>query len=542
MLFKDQQFEQELKNLNIDYKLEKLSDNFAVLYILLSEIEMVGSIASILSAQRIESIIRLAPLSQISLGTSGGVVGNEIIGANFFKQNPNINVTGKGVIIAIADSGIDYLHPDFIYPDGTSKILYLWDQTKDGNPPKGYYIGTEYTNEDINRAIRERDDSLSVDEEGSGTMLSGICAGLGNLNSDYQGVANEASLIVIKLKKYNGNYINSSLFIASEYATAKALELNMPLVFNISQGSNESVAITTLTLRNTLFFERGICAVSGVGNEGNTQTHTSGVIEFNGSEEYIELELSEDESYVEVQIWIDRPDKVNCEIISPTGETSKLLQASAYTLLRGVYDFEQTEYLMVTSYPTTFSGQQQITINLTNVKKGIWKIKLIGIDINSGIYNAYLSNRVFLKPGTKFRESTPEKTINYPATYEDIISVGAYDTINNTIWPTSSRGPTIDYIQAPELVAPGVNIIAPYPGEKYARISGTAPAAAYVAGSIALFLQYVLVENRYPKKAFTQNIATYLKAGAMRSDNISYPNSTYGYGLLNIRNSFDQLK
>ena len=160
MLFKDQQFEQELKNLNIDYKLEKLSDNFAVLYILPSEIEKVGSIASILSAQRIEAIIRLAPLSQISLGTSGGVVGNEIIGANFFKQNPNINVTGKGVIIAIADSGIDYLHPDFIYPDGTSKILYLWDQTKDGNPPKGYYIGTEYTNEDINRAIRERDASI----------------------------------------------------------------------------------------------------------------------------------------------------------------------------------------------------------------------------------------------------------------------------------------------------------------------------------------------------------------------------------------------
>ena len=160
VLFKDQQFEQELKNLNIDYKLEKFSDNFAVLYILPSDIEKVGSIASILSAQRIEAIIRLAPLSQISLGTSGGVVGNEIIGANFFKQNPNINVTGKGVIIAIADSGIDYLHPDFIYPDGTSKILYLWDQTKDGNPPKGYYIGTEYTNEDINRAIRERDASI----------------------------------------------------------------------------------------------------------------------------------------------------------------------------------------------------------------------------------------------------------------------------------------------------------------------------------------------------------------------------------------------
>lgn len=540
--FENQQFEEDLKNLNITYRLERISDNFAILYISPSDMQAVGSIANILSAQTIESIIRLASLSQISQGTTGGVVGNEIIGANFFKENPNINVTGRGVIIGIADSGIDYLHPDFIYPDGTSKILYLWDQTKDGNPPEGYHIGTEYTNEDINRAIREKDDTLSIDEEGSGTMLSGICAGLGNLNPNYAGVAGEASLIVIKLKKYNGNYTNAALYVATEYAIKRALELNMPIVFNISYGSNESVAVTTLSLRDTLFFERGICIVSGVGNEGNTQTHTSGVIEFNGSEGYIELELSEDDPNVQIQVWMDRPDRVNCEVISPTGESSKLLQVSSYALVTGLYDFEQTEYLLETNYPTTFSGQQQININLTNAKKGIWKIKLIGIDINSGIYNAYLSNRVFLKPGTRFRESNPEKTINYPATYEDIISVGAYDTINDSIWPTSSRGPTIDYIQVPDIVAPGVNIVAPYPGEKYARISGTAPAAAYVSGSLALFLQYVLVEKRYPEKAFTQAMITYLKAGAVRSNNISYPNSALGYGLLNIRNVFDQLK
>ena len=540
--FENQQFEEDLKNLNITYRLERISDNFAILYISPSDMQAVGSIANILSAQTIESIIRLASLSQISQGTTGGVVGNEIIGANFFKENPNINVTGRGVIIGIADSGIDYLHPDFIYPDGTSKILYLWDQTKDGNPPEGYHIGTEYTNEDINRAIREKDDTLSIDEEGSGTMLSGICAGLGNLNPNYAGVAGEASLIVIKLKKYNGNYTNAALYVATEYAIKRALELNMPIVFNTSYGSNESVAITTLSLRNTLFFERGICMVSGVGNEGNTQTHTSGVIEFNGSEGYIELELSEDDPNVQIQVWMDRPDRVNCEVISPTGESSKLLQVSSYALVTGLYDFEQTEYLLETNYPTTFSGQQQININLTNAKKGIWKIRLIGIDINSGIYNAYLSNRVFLKPGTRFRESNPEKTINYPATYEDIISVGAYDTINDSIWPTSSRGPTIDYIQVPDIVAPGVNIVAPYPGEKYARISGTAPAAAYVSGSLALFLQYVLVEKRYPEKAFTQAMITYLKAGAVRSNNISYPNSALGYGLLNIRNVFDQLK
>ena len=98
--------------------------------------QAVGSIVSILSAQKIEPIIRLASLSQISQGTTGGVVGNEIIGANFFKENPNINVTGRGVIIGIVDSGIDYLHPDFIISRWNFKNSLLmgsnqrWQTTK----------------------------------------------------------------------------------------------------------------------------------------------------------------------------------------------------------------------------------------------------------------------------------------------------------------------------------------------------------------------------------------------------------------------------
>ncbi len=60
-------------------------------------------------------------LGEINRGTFGGVVATEEMGVNFFKNNPNINITGRGTLISIADTGIDYLHPDFIYPDGTSK-------------------------------------------------------------------------------------------------------------------------------------------------------------------------------------------------------------------------------------------------------------------------------------------------------------------------------------------------------------------------------------------------------------------------------------
>lgn len=51
-------------------------------------------------------------------------------------------LTGEGVLVACIDSGIDYSHPDFRKPDGSSRILRLWDQTIQGNPPKGYFLGT----------------------------------------------------------------------------------------------------------------------------------------------------------------------------------------------------------------------------------------------------------------------------------------------------------------------------------------------------------------------------------------------------------------
>ena len=71
----------------------------------------------------------------------------------------NLRLTGRGVLIGIVDSGVDYRHPAFLTADGKSRILRLWDQSIPGNPPEGYATGTEYTNEKINEAL-----SLSVQE------------------------------------------------------------------------------------------------------------------------------------------------------------------------------------------------------------------------------------------------------------------------------------------------------------------------------------------------------------------------------------------
>lgn len=91
-------------------------------------------------------------------------------------QTANYNLFGDGVLVGIIDSGIDYAHPDFRNDDGTTRIAVLWDQTIQGNPPEGYDIGTLYTSEQINEALRlpmpQRMDIVSsTDLSGHGTHV-----------------------------------------------------------------------------------------------------------------------------------------------------------------------------------------------------------------------------------------------------------------------------------------------------------------------------------------------------------------------------------
>lgn len=148
---------------------------------------------------------------------------------------------GNGVLIGIVDSGIDYSLPDFRYPDDTTRILALWDQSIPGNPPQGYAIGTEYTREEINVALtaesREERERLvpSRDVSGHGTAVAGIAAGSG----ENRGVAPGSELIIVKMgvPQADGFPRTTELMQGVDYIVKKALEYRMPVAINLSFGN-----------------------------------------------------------------------------------------------------------------------------------------------------------------------------------------------------------------------------------------------------------------------------------------------------------------
>lgn len=180
------------------------------------------------------------------------------------------NLYGNGVLVAVIDSGIDYTLPDFRYPDGTTRIRALWDQTIPGNPPEGYAIGTEYTSAQINEALaagssEERERIVpSRDTSGHGTAVAGIAAGSGSVRADggvsegnqssgtrqNVGVAPGSGLIIVKLgsPRKDGFLRTTELMQGVDYAVKKALEYRMPVAINLSFGYPSVAALYYLVL------------------------------------------------------------------------------------------------------------------------------------------------------------------------------------------------------------------------------------------------------------------------------------------------------
>ena len=461
-------------------------------------------------------------------------------------QSPPLSLSGSGILVAIIDSGIDYENAVFRNADGTTRIRALWDQTIPGAPPQGYVLGTEYTEEQINQALaaptrRERLDIVpSQDVSGHGTAVAGIAAGN---SSEYRGVAFQSDLLVVKLgtPREEGFPRTTELIQAMDYVVRKALEYRMPLSINLSFGNtygpHDGSSLLERFIEDIANIWKSVVCI-GTGNEGSSAGHTSGVLT-ESEEVVIELAVQENEPGLNVQIWKAYFDLMDISLISPSGVRIGPIQE---VLGSQRFVVGNTQILLYYGEPSPFSIDQEIFIDFLPrnfyIDSGVWRIVLTPRDIINGEYALWLPTQGVLNSGTGFLFPTEERTLTIPSTSYRTIGVGAYDALTLSYADFSGRGPAGPGRRAkPDIVAPGVDIIAPVPRGTFANLSGTSFATPFATGSAALLMEWGIVNGNDPF-LYGEKVKAYFQRGARPFPGITeYPNPLVGYGALCVEDS-----
>jgi subtilisin family serine protease len=132
---------------------------------------------------------------------------------NTMRDADGNSVNGTGVVIGIIDTGIDYHHKDFFFPNGTTKILYIWDQSTDGRAPLGFDYGNECNRADIQSGTcSEIDGQTNGFDPGHGTAVAAVAASSG-----------EAATLFSSCLRYDGTTWHDDNELCSDPGTASPL-------------------------------------------------------------------------------------------------------------------------------------------------------------------------------------------------------------------------------------------------------------------------------------------------------------------------------
>lgn len=464
---------------------------------------------------------------------------------------PDYNLSGRGVLVACLDSGVDFSHPDFRNADGTTRIVTMWDQTVAGNPPAGFDTGSVYDSEDINAALfapNSREIVPEFDATGHGTAVLGIMAGNGKASADgIVGVAPEAEIIVVKLGNPDGRGFprTTQLMSAIDFAVRYAMGTGKPLAINISFGNNYGAHNGDSMLEryiDTISNLYRISIVTGTGNDGTTARHTAGNLA-GGQQEIVEIYVGNYLNAFNLQIWKHYLDEFNIYIETPAnrriGPLSSFSSVQNYVLPEELISVYYSE-------PTPYNPEQEIYISWIPggdyITSGIWRIILEPRRVISGDYNMWLPVAGSTSSEVSFVRPNIFNTLVVPSTAKYVISVAAYDSRNDTFASFSGRGPNLEQnlppaIGKPDLAAPGVAINTCRAGGGYGSFSGTSFAAPFVTGAAALLMQYGIVDGRDPY-LYGEKIRASLIRGARKLPfQETQPSPLVGWGALCIADS-----
>jgi len=473
---------------------------------------------------------------------------------------------GDGVIVGIVGTGIDFLDPRFMDEKGNSRILSIWDQSiNEGPRPENFYSGTEYTREDINKAITAKNNGnepydivKQKDEIGYGTTIANIIGGRNlGANDEIEGLAPKCEYVIVKLKEsdiknkiywgienYKGLVYDSfDVTAAVGYINRMQQKYNKPTVMYITVGTNLGTHDGgTVVERFISHLSQGrlFSVATSTGDQGGSPICIKSTFDFDESEKVIDIIVDENQENLFFTLNYIEPDKISIGITSPDGNTidfilTKPINGGKVVIKLGVSTIAVQYFLERKS-----TGKQVAYFVIRNAVSGIWKIKIKKEEAIFGTINLWFQQNEFSIGNTGFVNYTPYTTLMTPSTANDIIVTASFNEIDNVVMKESGWGFTIDNKVNPSIAIASKNITTVGADNKPIVVSGSAVSGAILAGVVALLYQWGIVEKN-DMNMYSNKIKTYLIQGTVREKDVNYPNPETGYGVLDINKLFEVL-
>ena len=532
-----------------DETFQIINDLFGVLYVPMREIPELQ-----LNSYSYSSIPRCYTYMDTGALSASGVTR--------LHGHPYLKLKGSGTLVAIIDSGIDYLHPAF-HRGMTSKILSIWDQELESGLTERIPFGREFNRGEIEQALSAENPwevVPSMDKSGHGTEVAATAAGYSIEKEGFSGAAPEAELVVVKLKQAKRYlrdlyllpqeadiYQEDDIMLAIAYVLRVAAENQKPLSICIglgsSMGAHQGEGPLNEYINSIAAFSQNAVSVPA-GNEGTARHHYMKTLSAANIKDTIELRVGEKESTrgFMLEFWGDSPNFYSMTIQSPTGEQLSISTSLKNSTQELYFVFVETKVLVNYVPIERRTGNTLIFIRFLHPAVGIWKF-LVGERIpGESRFHMWLPVRGMISDDTYFLEPSPEYTVTSPGDAADAMTVTAYQYRDNSLYVQASRGYNTENVVKPDFAAPGVDILTASigAGAEFAPATGTSLAAAQTAGMAALLFEWSLIRENEPY--FTGNsVKNYLSRGAVRDLNLIYPNPEWGYGRLDLYHTFELL-
>lgn len=494
----------------------------------------------------------------------------------------DFRVSGKGVIVAIMDRGIDWQNKDFRNDDGSTRIEAIYDLTDDtGKNDQGnsFKAGTIYSRQQIDNALKTGKPIAHRDAVGHGTTTTAIACGSGrNLESGkYRGVAPQASIISVKICSDGAlahtdqaaeaaYYDETRIPMAIDFIRSKAIELGRPCVMVLNIGSQGGPTDGTSKLCRKIDetvgpHAPGLIFISGPGDDGGRKNRAGGSVQ-HGQDVAIKI-IKDSPSDVIVDLWYPEQDQLDVSIRSLgklsgpfpgpsenqrqfiSGETFELIHNAGTARFFGTTNEKKEVYLKLTGP----KGDYELVLHGRNVKLGRFDAS---INPNSPSpvrppFNAFASHSVV---GNIWDGATARHNIcpgDYVIRNETVDLQGRkYNRQNEgqvgELWKGCSTGPTFDGRHGIDFCVPADIVYTTYNPKSawaqatwnlaqdgkglYGSASAVSAANPMAAGVVALMLELNPKLDALQAKKILQQ--------ASRADTFTgkVPNNQWGYGKL----------